>query len=195
MTRSIMKSGLTYCNSKLVWGIESFDTIASDSVCHKHQAKWEYLYMWQQKCEPCILKWSQAYTHDTESSYKSTQMLFYWKFTFKNIKERAIVAPGAVTSILTTVPSIIYKATAAQKGMPSAVAWGEKWKSADAFLTRGSNQANSWNKTKQTTCAAPRLWSPVERVEKRDCSWWEWNQKGKRKKIIQILSNRLNTLR
>lgn len=31
------------------------------------------------------------------------------EITFKNIKARAIVAPGAVTSTLTAVPSIIYK--------------------------------------------------------------------------------------
>jgi len=35
MTLSIIKSGLTYCKSKNVLGIESLDTIASDSVCPK----------------------------------------------------------------------------------------------------------------------------------------------------------------
>lgn len=33
MTRSNTKSGLMYCSSNLVWGIDSLDTISLDSVC------------------------------------------------------------------------------------------------------------------------------------------------------------------
>lgn len=36
MTRSNTKSGLMYCNSNLVRGIDSLDTISSDSVCSIH---------------------------------------------------------------------------------------------------------------------------------------------------------------
>lgn len=50
------------------------------------------------------------------------------EITFKNIKARAIVAPGAVTSTLTAVPSIIYK---------TILTWWKMFISANQLLKRG----------------------------------------------------------
>lgn len=79
------------------------------------------------------------------------------EITFKNIKARAIVAPGAVTSTLTAVPSITYM---------TILTWRKMFISA---AKRGLMKI-ILQLVEKKTCAAARLCSSADSVDEMDLS-------------------------
>lgn len=104
--------------------------------------------------------------------------------TFKNIKARAIIAPGAVTSILIVVPSIIYNKIKTyelvmQKMIPSMISHVEFY-----LLKFIMGKKVKWI---HRTWEEPRL-SSIEIVEKCGLSWCRSTSVlyKKHNKVVQI---------